>query len=80
MAWELLAIWAIVAVTIIWFNRDERRLATEKLYARARHFATAPAYQHQARSPATLPVLLRDEDLDKRAELQRRFREAMLRR
>ena len=47
MAWELLAIWAIVIATLIWFVRDERRLAAQRLEARARHFATAPAYRHQ---------------------------------
>ncbi|QQR38939.1 hypothetical protein [Devosia rhizoryzae] len=57
MAWELLAIWAIVATTVLWFVRDEKRLREERLMARARHFAVAPAYRHQPSAAARLARL-----------------------
>jgi len=40
MAWEVLAIWAIVSVTIVWFIGDERRQR-----ASTRRAYTAP-YRH----------------------------------
>lgn len=49
MAWEIVAIWAIVIGTLVWFTRDERRLKSERLAERARYFATAPAYRHEVR-------------------------------
>lgn len=42
LAWEVLAIWAIVIAIIIWFVRDERRLAWNRIEAQARHFAVHP--------------------------------------
>jgi hypothetical protein len=57
MAWELAAIWAIVITTTLLFIRDERRLAAERLSARARQFATAPAYRHQPSGAARLARL-----------------------
>ncbi|WP_332686511.1 hypothetical protein [Devosia sp.] len=47
MAWEILAIWAIVILTITWFVRDEKRLNAELAVARAaRYYAHAPKYRH----------------------------------
>lgn len=48
MAWELLAIWIIVAATIIWFVRDERRVTAQSLQRQAERFATNPAWRHQS--------------------------------
>lgn len=42
MIWEVLAIWAIVIAAVIWFIRDERRLAWERLEGQARRFAVHP--------------------------------------
>lgn len=57
MAWELLAIGAIVFTTVSWFVMDERRLREERLMARVRHFAEAPAYRHQPSAAARLARL-----------------------
>jgi len=47
MAWELVAIWLIVGVTLFAFVRSEQRREMAALKARARHYAIAPAYRHQ---------------------------------
>ena len=53
MAWELLAMWAIVIVTITWFIRDEKRVRAEADVQRAaRYYAHAPKYRHIAVEPA----------------------------
>ncbi|MFC3704936.1 hypothetical protein ACFOOL_09215 [Devosia honganensis] len=49
MAWQVLAIWIIVAASLVWFMRDERRRRLAMLERRARHFATAPAFRHRSR-------------------------------
>ena len=47
MAWQVLAMWLIVIVTVTWFVRDERRLRREAALARAaRFYAHAPKYRH----------------------------------
>ncbi|MHA6689357.1 hypothetical protein [Devosia sp. A449] len=47
MAWELLAMWAIVIATLVWFVRDERRVRAEaELERSARYYAHAPKYRH----------------------------------
>ena len=47
MVLELLAIWAIVIATVIWFVRDERRLAADADLARAAaYYAHASKYRH----------------------------------
>lgn len=80
MAWELLAIWLIVATTIVLFIRDERRIATAKLAARARRFATAPAFQHHEMvSSAPRPLPQADRPSRDLVALQRRFAESMRR-
>lgn len=57
MAWQLLAIWAIVTVTVVWFIRDERRLvATAELKRAARYYAHAPKYRHVAAGPIEASV------------------------
>jgi len=48
MVWELIAIWAIVIATLVWFVRDERARRAHKLDAMARHFALAAAWRHRA--------------------------------
>ena len=53
MAWELLAMWVIVIVTVTWFVRDERRIRAEADIERAaRYYAHAPKYRHVAAEPA----------------------------
>lgn len=56
MAWQVLAIWAIVLATIVWFVRDERRLRAEAALKRAAaYYAHAP--QYQSRSTQTVTML-----------------------
>ena len=76
MAWELLAIWLIVATTIVLFIRDERRIAGERLEERARSFATAPAYRHREPPPRQAPPRPAGGDL---TAIQRRFAEELRR-
>jgi hypothetical protein len=76
MAWELLAIWAIVIATIIWFMRDEKRRGERDLDRKARHFATAPAYRFAPRPETAAPPAAPQPGA---AELQRRFAEELRR-
>lgn len=48
MAWELLAIWAIVGVAIAWFVRDERMQKKARLDAQARTYSADPQWRHQS--------------------------------
>ena len=51
MEWQLLALWAIVLVTVIWFVRDERRQRADARLARAaRYYAHAPKFRHVSRA------------------------------
>lgn len=60
MVWELLAMWAIVIVTLVWFFRDEkRRLADADLARAARYYAHAPKYRHVVAEPIPVPVPVR---------------------
>jgi hypothetical protein len=58
MLLQLLALWGIVIVAIIWFVRDERRLRADAELARAAsYYAHAPKYRHVAADePAAVPV------------------------
>lgn len=57
MAWELLAMWAIVIVTLIWFVRDEKRLRAEADIERAsRYYAHAAKYRHLTPERAAEPI------------------------
>lgn len=76
MAWELLAIWLIVATTIVLFIRDERRIAGERLEEQVRSFATAPAYRHREPPPRQAPTRPAGGDL---TAIQRRFAEELRR-
>lgn len=76
MAWELLAIWAIVAAALAWFFRDERKEQNRKLNERAREFATTPAW-HAPRP--VQPVQVTPRDSQRQTEIQRRFIEEMRR-
>lgn len=51
MPWEIVAIWAIVIVTLTWFRRDEERLRSHRLAEQARYFATAARYRHRPAAP-----------------------------
>jgi hypothetical protein len=62
MAWELLAIWAIVAATIIWFVRDERRQQHERNDVQARLYAAAPQWSH--REDTAAKTLARSAETD----------------
>tara|TARA_R110002020_G_scaffold102381_2_gene240448 strand:+ start:1228 stop:1479 length:252 start_codon:yes stop_codon:yes gene_type:complete len=44
MAWQIVAIWAVVMVTITWFVRDERRLIANASLAQARFLYGPPHY------------------------------------
>jgi hypothetical protein len=64
MAWQVLAMWGIVIVTITWFVRDERRLRAEaKLAEAARYYAHAPKYRHVAVEAARTPPGFGRQDL-----------------
>ena len=47
MAWELVAIWVIVATAIALVLRDERRLRQDRLDRQARLYATSPEWRHR---------------------------------
>lgn len=52
MVWQLLAMWAIVIVALVWFVRDERRIKAEaRLAEAARYYAHAPRYRHVSSQP-----------------------------
>lgn len=56
IAWQVLAIWVIVASTIVWFVRDERRLESERVLVRAaRYYAHAPK-RRQIIRPESIPL------------------------
>ena len=76
MAWELLAIWLIVATTVVFFIRDERRVRLERLDERARRFATAPAFRHRDPPPRQAAERPFRQDL---TVIQRRFAEELRR-
>jgi hypothetical protein len=58
MAWEVLAIWLIVAVTMTWFVRDERRRRSEAdLERAARYYAHASKYRHASAESMAPPPL-----------------------
>ena len=47
MAWQLIAIWVLVAAAVAWFVRDEhRRHADAELARAARYYAHAPQFRH----------------------------------
>jgi hypothetical protein len=48
MAWEIVAVWIIIAAAVILFVRDERRGRARDLDAMARHFATAAQWRHRS--------------------------------
>lgn len=57
MAIELVAIWVIVVGVVIWFIRDERRLAADAALQRAaRYYAHAPKYRHVSSNPESPAV------------------------
>lgn len=57
MAWQILAMWAIVVATLLWFARDERRLRAEAaMVAAAAYYAHAPKYRFQASPAPALPA------------------------
>ena len=57
MAWELLAIWAIVITVLTWFVRDEKRLRAEADVARAAsYYAHAAKYRHVTPQPIPIPL------------------------
>jgi hypothetical protein len=60
MVFQLLAMWLIVVVTLVWFVRDERQRGAGKLRLQALHFAAAPHYRGAYREPeAVSPPPLR---------------------
>lgn len=62
MAWELLAIWAIIAVVVTWFVRDEKRRTADAEIARAaRYYAHADRFRHVSAGTVAdpIPVLVR---------------------
>lgn len=77
MVWELIAIWAIVIATIVWFVRDERREQSRRLEQQAIRFATGSAWRH--REPAApRPAFVRAQSSDL-TDVQRKFLEEMRR-
>lgn len=72
MAWEIVAIWAIVIGTLIWFRRDEDRLRSRKLAAQARYFATAAPYRHRQK-----PAALTNGPVPPQAQVHRRYLDAI---
>lgn len=53
MAWQILAMWAVVIATLVWFVRDERKLLANAAMAQAAHYyAHAAQYRYQSETPA----------------------------
>jgi hypothetical protein len=83
MAWEILAIWIIVAATVVWFVRDERQKRLSGLMEKARGFATDPAFRHREPEPALVPVIARTAAppkplaADDLTPMERRFLESL---
>ena len=78
MAWELVAMWAIVIATVVWFIRDERRLrAQAELQRAARYYAHAPRYRHVAPNPVAQPVVAPQARTGGLSREQRAFMEAL---
>lgn len=76
MAWELLAIWAVVAAVIVWFFREERKEKNDRLNERAREFARTPAW-HTPRPVQPIPVAR--HDTQRMTEIHRKFIEEVRR-
>ena len=57
MVWQLVAMWLIVGVTVVWFVRDERRLHDTKLRLQALRFATKPHYRDTVRQLESEPAI-----------------------
>lgn len=67
MDWQIIAIVLIAVTTLVAFARSEKRQKVAAMAARARHFATAPAYRHRASgtiapAPAYIPMGLSPSD------------------
>lgn len=57
MAWQILAMWAVVMATIVWFVRDERRLLANAAMAQAAYYySRAPQYRYQSSESETPPA------------------------
>ena len=79
MGWEVLALWLIVAGTVIWFIRDEKRLRAEADIERAaRYYAHAPKYRHAPRLPAEEAVPPVRRSVGGLSPEQRAFMQALL--
>ena len=78
MLWQLLAIWAIIGVTLVWFIRDERRVPLERYREQARRFALDPAFRHQPAPDISRRIVAQGSDVANR-EARRRFIAAMQR-
>ena len=63
MIWQLLAMWLIVAVTIVWFVRDEGQRRDLKQRLQAQRFAATPHYRGPYREPEMAPPPLRRRTL-----------------
>lgn len=48
MAWEIVAVWIIIAAAVTLFIRDERRGRARDLDAMARYFAAAAQWRHRS--------------------------------
>lgn len=53
--WQFVAIVVIVALTVLWFVRDERRRKDRALAAKAHYFATTPQYRPTPPKPVATP-------------------------
>ncbi|MET3927297.1 hypothetical protein [Devosia sp. 2618] len=57
MVWELVAMWAIVVATFIWFFRDEKRVKADAALERAaRYYAHAPQFRYTVAEPAETEI------------------------
>lgn len=73
MAWELFAIWSIVAATVTWFVRDEVRIRQRGLLDQARLYATDAAWRHRG-SPLTTEAAASSQPRTL-TDIQRKFAE-----
>ena len=53
MDWQIIAIWLIAGVSIVYFLRSEKRQSFANLAEKARSFAMDPAYRHRPTAPVS---------------------------
>ena len=74
MAWQILAIWALVMASIAWFVRDERRLIANATMAQAAFLYPPSSPGHDADDDSESPQTGRRAEL---SSVEREFLQAL---